>query len=423
MGVPAIPDLACDAGELRRARRRMSSVDADNAAKVLRHDRYWTSAFWHLYRQECRLLRLRDPSAAHKLAVHAPQLVSRIERLGLSGGARAGMVFRSEAERSSAAVRSWALLADCERLCGRFEASRQAFARAGEEAARSGKISFAAFSELRRESVRQELAAGRGQDAWAQLDELATASDALITDQAQIDDETSQQFAETLLLLGSARQWLDASSWSGQSSRSAPDSDLAALARCAFFACPRRPLGAAIFDAALDLLDRRLNGERPTPAVLEPAGAWLRQARRQSFRRGERLRRTRLLWSEGRVLSLLGITRLAQRRLQRVCDELSSAGDPLRLALVTLDLVILDVGFDDRERASCRLARAREALAREHTELDELLRQARQASWDSLLVFRRRLARRLERQPPAALVPRPPTSETVYSAPSLGGVA
>lgn len=415
-----------DAGELRRARRRLSFVDAGNAAKVLRHDRYWSSVFWKLYLDECRFLRLRDPPAALALAVHAPELVSRISRLGEGPESHRCTLFRSEAERDSAAVRSWALVADCQRLCGHFEAAHRALGRARRTASRSPKILFAAASELRRATACYELAAGHRRRALGQVEELVRVSDEALGCAGHVDDETSLQFAESLLLAGSARSWLGPPADAvDPAAQPRSDGDLAVLARCASFARPRLPLGAAVFDAAMDLLDRRLYGPRTSPAVLEPAGSWLRRARRQPFRRGERSRRMRLTWSEGRVLSMLGISRLAQRRLQRVRDILASENDPLRLALVTLDLVMLDVGFDDRESAARRLAETRQELrGGADPELDEMLRHARHASWDSLLVFRRRLARRLERELPEALVPRPPSSgDAAYSTPSLGGVA
>ncbi|MEO1086184.1 MAG: hypothetical protein AAFY88_18245, partial [Acidobacteriota bacterium] len=237
------------------------------------------------------------------------------------------------------------------------------------------------------------------------------------------DDEAALQHAETLLVLAASAVHVPVDC--GGRAASIISESPATLGECAAFARPRQRLGAPIFDAALDLLDRRLDGGRPAPSVLESAGRWLRRARRQPFRRGDKLRRLRLSWAEGRVLSLLGIARLAERRLERAQFLLGELGESHRFALVTLDLALLDKGRDDRSAASQRLASALNHLRGQETgdEVREMLRQARRASFDSLTVFRRRLGRQLSPPPPLAFRPAAPPPEVAWSTPSFGGVA
>ncbi|MEM1177268.1 MAG: hypothetical protein AAGM22_02890 [Acidobacteriota bacterium] len=427
------PPSSADPGEQRRrARRRLRFVTPQNASKVLRHDRYWSSAFWALLLEECRWRRLTDPAAACALARHGPALVARIGELAeasrRSGGARGGRrpeLFSSDVAQHSALVRSWSVLADCERLAGSLEAARTALSRAVDAARTARRVQIVAACELTRQRALFDLSAGSSAGASVALAELpGTLREALARDGS--NDEIALAHAEGLLVLASLpRQFQVAAS-------GAPERP-ALLCECAAFARPRHRLGSPIFDAALDALDRSLDGSRPAPGVLEASGRWLRQARRQPFRRGEKLRRLRLSWAEGRVLSLLGIGRLAERRLERCQRGLGDLGpgegrgEPGLYALATLDLALLDIGRDDRPTASKRLGDALGVLQGTGAEREvfEILRQARRASFDSLLVFRRRLGRRILPETSPAWLPSPTVAQdgAAWSTPSCGGVA
>ncbi|MEM6793526.1 MAG: hypothetical protein AAF725_06060 [Acidobacteriota bacterium] len=407
----------------RLAARRMGYITPSNAAKVLGHDRYWTAEFCQLFFEHAELLRFDDPAAAAVLLRLMPELLRRVRV-----GDRAGQ-FADPAAMASLEVRSWALLADCERLRDRPSTARRAVERARALAAAAPRVSLLAAAEVYRRGAALAIegggapASGEESPGPETLEraraQLVAARGLLQPASGVVEAHAPRAHAETLLMIG------------GLPARDRR-AGLAELAEALAFSRPHEPAGSAVFEAALDLLEPRLGEQAISLRTFDQVGFWLKLALKQRLPRHDRLCRPRLLWSEGRVLSALGVSQLAERRLSKVWQLLADLDEPVRLALVTLDLVMLDAGRDDRRSAARRLEQALERLdgapprsSPRPEEIPELLRQARSASLTTLQVFRRRLARRLpESRPPRALVPRPrcAPAAALWPLPSIHGV-
>ena len=315
------------------ARRRLSYITPDNAQKVLRHDRYWTPELIDLYLERCEQARLDDPAAAWKLVRWATELVGLV-RVGERPGEMA-----SRAEKVSWQARSLALEGEIAALAGLRDKAEPAFARAAALSTRE-KIKVVAGAELQRRRAAFALREGRRDEARRHL-ALALPLFRRLGGGAGL--------AETLLLQGAV----------------ADHAAMVALAEALTWASPKGRLEKRLHDASLALLMERLHEPRVPYEEYEAILGWLYLARKKWFaRRSKSTRKLGVIWAEGRVLSCLGLGRLAQRRLATVWQGFSRLGRFEAMAVAGLDLASVLIGDDERHLAEDVLAETRARILR-----------------------------------------------------------
>lgn len=315
------------------ARRRLSYITPDNAQKVLRHDRYWTPELIHLYLERCEQARLTDPVGAWKLVRWAAELVELV-RIGAGQGEMA-----SRAEKVSWQARSLALEGEIAALAGLQERVEPAFSRAASLSTRE-KIKIVAGAELQRRRGAFAAREGRLEEARRHLASALPLFRRL---------EGGIGLAETLLLHGATTD----------------HAAMVALSEALSWASPKGDLERSVHDAALALLMERLHEPRVSYEEYEAILGWLYLTRKKWFaRRSKSKRKLGVIWAEGRVLSCLGLGRLAQRRLATVWQGFSRLGRFEPTALAGLDLAAVLIGDDERRLARDVLRETRARILR-----------------------------------------------------------
>lgn len=363
MNTDRISDIKKNAWHL--ARRRLSYIAPDNAQKVLRHDRYWTSELLQLFLQRCETLRLSDPQDSWKMVRWASELASLI-RIGEGEGELA-----SRAEKASWLTRALALEGEVAGLVGRSEQSDAAFARAV-EVSLGERIQVVAGAELQRRRAAAALREKRFEEARRHLDlslELFRRLD------------PGLGLSEALLLYGCL----------GESC------GLVGLAEALAHIPPKGRLQEGIYDACLTLLLDKLDRPGVSFEEYEAVLGWLYVTRKNWFaKRSKSRRKLRLVWAEGRALSCLGLGRLAQRRLSNAWLGLSRLGDSEAMAVAGVDLVYVLIGHDERPLALEVLGETRQRVRRMSGdgELSRALGATEDLNLSQLGHRRRALARR-----------------------------
>ena len=358
-----------------KAKRRLSYLAPENAHKVLRHDRYWTTELMQLYLKRCEYLRLTTPRDSWQMVRYAAELVELI-RIGEAAGD-----FSSSAERLSWSTRASALEGEIAGLVNAEAAGERAFRRALDLSS-SERIQVLAAAELQRRRAAFEMRSGRREQACRYLEQSLSLFRRL---------EAGIGLAEALLLAGFLK---------------CPEKGLVGLAEALACARPKGALEERIFDAALTLLMERMQEPRVTFEEYEAILGWLYLARKRWFaRRSKTVRKMGLLWAEGRALACLGLGRLAQRRLSRAWQGLTQLGAFEAVAVSGLDLAYVQVGHDERPLALDVLRESRQRISRLSAdgELNAILHKAEGLTLTELLETRHDLARR-----------RLPSSQTFY---------
>ncbi len=166
----------------KAARRRLSSVTAENCGKVLARATYWTTDFLELYLDRCDEAGLHLPAEGYVLARQAPELASRI-RVGEGEGE-----FAAEAEKLSARVTAAAVLSSCCRSWGKLREAELAILWAQDLALGAPLSPRAACELVRRYAALKVTRTEADAEAWVEqavalaerLDERENLADALV---------------------------------------------------------------------------------------------------------------------------------------------------------------------------------------------------------------------------------------------------
>ena len=292
-----------------RARRRAGYVTPENAHKMLRHDRYWSTEVLEVLFERCDEQRLQDLEGSWRVVRDLPDL-ARLIRISDQEDE-----FPSEQEKVSRQVRCLGLKAEVAAHTGREEEAREALKQA-EPLVQRGRTHISAFAALKRR--RAVVALKLGDLERARLD-IAGAVDLLRR------TDTLDELGEALLLSGRLRP------------STAGCVDLAeAMARLPLETALDRELSWA---CNLLLLDRLHEPRRPLLAELEAINGWIRVTRRLWANRADTHRRLGLDWVEGLTQSRLGIYPRSIKRLARVKRGAERLEAPGAAPLVALDLV------------------------------------------------------------------------------------
>ncbi|MEM9554733.1 MAG: hypothetical protein AAGC60_10775 [Acidobacteriota bacterium] len=313
--------------EQKKARDRMRLVTPETSYKVLGHPRYWTVEFLRLYLDHCDAVALDDPDAACTMAEQAPMLAQRI-RVGERSGE-----FPNEAQKRSLRLLALAVHGSCCRASERLRQAQECFDAC--EAFLAEGVTLEAAAELKR---RQAGLLGMRGDTRA----------------LRLVDEALEIFARASGLEGEAEALLLRAALEHRFQRATGLADASRAMRAARLTTDR---GQRTVEAALHFLTFTLLDERPTIVEQQQAYRILQAVKKRLAHRPKSLRKMKVFWIEGLLLSSLGITRHAVRRLAKARDGLLSLGHAFELALVSLDLACAHLEDGEPERAR-RLAAA-----------------------------------------------------------------
>ncbi len=322
--------------QAKDARRRLRTVTSQNCGKVVARSCYWTVEFLHLFLDLCDAQAFDAPDDGYALAVQAPELARRV-RVCDEAGHGAGH-YANSAEKHSARVLALSVLGSCSRAAGRLSEADAAFGlafdlafgrdsgMAPELAHRSDAckdaqradfrdLDLKVIADLRRRHAVLLLQTGRNgiaEEIEASLELCRRA-------------EWSAGLADALLLRG---VWLTQTSKSGAV-------DYAEAMRLADQGTPR---GRRTFSGAVQNLALAITTHGVSLPEQESAYRLLQRVREMLAKRPKSVRKMKVYWTEGLLLSNLGVSRHAARRLAKARAGFAELSSPVDFVLVTLDL-------------------------------------------------------------------------------------
>ncbi|MCG8456132.1 MAG: hypothetical protein MI919_07610 [Holophagales bacterium] len=350
--------------QARRARalRRLSYVTPENGEKVFGHDRYWTLAFLQVFLDACRYRCLDVPEEILPLARLAPELAALV-RVGDDSED-----FPSERDRRSWRVFAAAVHGEVARAAGRRAEADRAFRRAYALCGEGPVLAVAAADlALRQAALQAEEGSSEAPPTLERALELFRHP--VVGRQAG----SREGLAEALLLRAAFRA-------------SVGEAGMIDAAEAAYRAGPGKGRPGRVLAVAVHRVFQETGARHVQAEHHQTALALLHRIRRRHFSHAVRsMPKMRLFWTEGRVLSTLGITRMAVRRLEAACQGFERLGAGWEVAAVNFDLAISLVMEGSEAEAVELLGRARsrleargappdqlEALARAHPEVSAL---------------------------------------------------
>ena len=331
---------------------------------MVSHDRYWNPEFLQIYLSECELLRLQDAEAAWNQIRWAADLARRI-RVDDGGFSCAG-------ERWFWLTRALILDAEIAAAVGRWDRCTAAFNEAESTSRKIRDLGLVAELHRRRASVlmmaghRDERGgpAGNAERLLSHSIDLYRRGE---QGRASAQD-LNQGLSEALLLDGC-----------GSGARG-----VVGLSEAIYRSNPHRGLGQKLFDGALSLLMAKLDDPGVGLEAYDLISRWIYAAQKRWLSRPRKKckRKQSLIWAEGRVLSSLGLGRLAERRLGRAWQGFSELGEYESMVLAALDLAYVVIGHGDRPLAQEILRLSRQRVHRQcgDGELKEVLAKAEDLS-------------------------------------------
>ena len=329
----------------RAAQRRIGYVSPLTAGKVLGHARYWTLPFLRLYLDLCDETAFHHPEEGYLLGQHAPELARRIP-YGEHG-------YASKIERQSWRAHALAVWGSCCRICGELTQAESAYRLALELTERRE------LSEDCRGEVHVRLGVLRMvQGQQEAVDEVSRAIEFFSA------AENQQRVADCLSIRGLARYL------------ARDPKRLADLARALELTDGKSARGRRTLTTILHNMALVISRGGVDVAAQEMAYRLLMVVKRR-LPRNRSVQKAKITWVEGLLLARLGITRLAERRLQRARKSFKQNQKAFELAAVSLDLVCFYLEEGDLGAAE-RLAVETHFLVLDLTE-DTQLREAAEA--------------------------------------------
>lgn len=291
----------------RAAQRRIGYVSPLTAGKVLGHERYWTLPFLRLYLDLCDETAFHHPEEGYLLGQHAPELARRIP-YGEQG-------YQTELERRSWRVHALAVWGSCCRVCGELTQAESAY-RLARELGERHSVSADCRGEVHARLGVLRLTQGRPQA----LEEVSRAIELFAS------SDNHRRVADCLSIRGLARYL------------SGDPKSLADLTRALELADGRGVRGRRTVTTILHNMALVITGGGVDVTAQEMAYRLLTVVKRR-LPRNRSVQKAKIIWVEGLLLARLGITRLAERRLQRARKSFRQSQEAFELAAVSLDLV------------------------------------------------------------------------------------
>lgn len=305
-----------------RIRRQIRRITPGDAHRILGHDRYWTRPFFEEYLELCDETAFQVPQDGYQLARIAPDLANRIpddpERFG----------FYSIGEKRDAMVRALAVRASACRAAGWLGEAEDNY----DHAFRLAEQCSATRSAVVDLQLRYAVLLTTRHDPRA-----FTLADDAVAFYERAEDRAD--LACALVIRGTIR------------THTRRELGLPDYLRACSLGYPRkgrcqRAYLAALTNSLYEMAHARVFGLDTLEVLLQHA----RQALRSFSRKPITIPKATLTWIEGLLHARLGISRIAERRLERARASFRSLEEPVDLLLASLDLALLYLQEGEKEK-------------------------------------------------------------------------
>ena len=286
---------------------------------ILEQEKYWDLTFLQVFLDRCDEVLFDDPRVGLELSKLAPRLAALIPRRRPHEWQYVG-----EAEKRlhrELSVRSHAVLGGAYRAGARFEEADYAY-RVARQICNSGPVRPEARANLYKRLARLRTAQKRYDDASKLID--------FAIDVYRHRDQG--YYADALLMKGYVL---------GESGCHAEAIPL--FGEALLLAKPIRRSSSLVkrtFQSAVHNLANAVSrGCGPDDVIA--AHRFVKEAKKFYVKKPSSINKHKLNWVEGRIVSRLGSTRLAERRFRGAVEQFLKLGAPLEAAFVSLDLAII----------------------------------------------------------------------------------
>lgn len=315
------------ATERQRARERIRYVKPEVAGKVLGHDRYWTVQFLELYLERCDETAFDVPADAYLLAQHLPEVARRI-RVG-----PAARDWDTPLEKMGGIVMALAVKGSCCRVADETEEAELCFTRAFRGLG-NNEPSSEAMAELHRRYAALRATSRRTEEASEHLEKALEFADRC---------DYSAGVADGLALRGYINAEIN------------PSQAVMDFLQAARQADRKTSRGMRTIKASLrNIIATVAQGKRNISLRDQEMALKALQVYKSELKgQPTGIRKMKVLWIEGLLLSNLRIERHARRQLGKARRGFLRLDVPLEYALVSIELIqhLLWSGDDEEAQA------------------------------------------------------------------------